>query len=50
MPHEEHGHVVETPVEARAGFLDKPVLLVLIASVVIVVVAFVAIYAGLFKP
>ena len=27
--HNEAGHIVETPVEARAGFLDRPVLVVL---------------------
>ena len=27
------GQVVETPVEARAGFLDRPVLVVLVVSV-----------------
>lgn len=31
---------VETPVEARQGFLDRPVLIVLVASIVLVVVAF----------
>jgi hypothetical protein len=25
---EEAGHIVETPVEARAGFLDRPTLVV----------------------
>ena len=46
MPTEEHGHTVETAVEARAGFLDRPVLAVLIASVVLIVVAFALTYAG----
>jgi hypothetical protein len=27
--HEEAGHIVETPVEARAGFLDRPTLVVI---------------------
>jgi len=31
---------VETPVEARQGYLDRPVLVVLVASIVLVVVAF----------
>ena len=30
--HKEQGRTVETPVEARAGFLDRPVLVVLGAS------------------
>jgi hypothetical protein len=30
--HNEGGHIVETPVEARAGFLDRPTLVVLIVS------------------
>ena len=33
------GRTTETAVEARAGFLDRPVLLVLIASVVIAMIA-----------
>ena len=32
--HKEGGHIVETPVEARAGFLDRPVLVVLTVSIV----------------
>jgi hypothetical protein len=35
--HIEKGHTVETPVEARAAFLDPPVLYVLLASVALVV-------------
>lgn len=31
---------VETPVEARQGFLDRPVLIVLVVSIVLVVAAF----------
>ena len=31
---------VETPVEARQGHLDRPVLIVLIVSIALVVVAF----------
>ena len=34
--------VVETAVEARAGFLDRPVLLVLIVSFVLAVIALLA--------
>jgi hypothetical protein len=49
MPTKEHGHIVETPVEARAGFLDRPVAVVLIASTIAVVVAFAAVYFAFFK-
>jgi hypothetical protein len=35
-----------TPTEARQGFLDRPVLVVLIASVALVCVAFAAIFFG----
>ena len=42
----ENGQIVETPVEARAGFLDRPVLLVLLVSVALVVALF-AVYGGL---
>ena len=38
----EDGHVTETAVEARAGFLDRPVAWVLITSITLVVVAFAA--------
>ena len=44
--HTEQNHVVESAVEARAGFLDRPVLVVLVASCVLVVVAFILTYAG----
>jgi hypothetical protein len=44
----EGGHVVQTPVEARAGFLDRPVLVVLAAGLILVVVAFALIYGGYF--
>jgi hypothetical protein len=37
---DELGHKVETAVEARAGFLDPPVLVVLLVSVTLVVVFF----------
>ena len=49
MPTQEHGHTVETAVEARAGFLDRPVLVVLVASSLAVVVAFLVTYFGLIK-
>jgi hypothetical protein len=44
----EHGHTVGTPVEARAGFLDRPVLVVLVASLSLVLVLYAAIYLGFF--
>jgi hypothetical protein len=49
MPTEEHGHTVETAVEARAGFLDRPVAVVLIASIVAVVVGFALVYFSFFN-
>ena len=45
----EGGHVVATPVEARAGFLDRPVLLVLLVSTAIVIVGFALVYFGVLK-
>lgn len=43
-----HGRTVETPVEARAGFLDRPVLAVLVISLTLVLVLYGLIYAGFF--
>ena len=40
--------VVETPVEARAGFLDRPVLFVLVVSVALALAALALSYAGVF--
>ena len=40
--------IVETPVEARAGFLDRPVLVVLIISCVLAVGALALTFAGVF--
>ena len=42
--HKEGGHIVETPVEARAGFLDRPVAVVLVVSTVLVVALFGVVY------
>jgi hypothetical protein len=42
--HKEGQKTVETPVEARAGFLDRPVLIVLSVSTVMVIIAFVLVY------
>jgi hypothetical protein len=49
MPTKENGRTVETAVEARAGFLGRPVLLVLIASIVLIVIAFSLAYVGVWK-
>jgi hypothetical protein len=43
-----HGRTVETPVEARQGFLDRPVLAVLVASIALVLVLYALIYMGFF--
>jgi hypothetical protein len=45
----ENGHTVETAVEARAGFLDRPVLVVLVVSTALIVVAFALVYLGVVK-
>ena len=45
----ENGHTVETAVEARAGFLDRPVLAVLIVSTALMMVAFVLVFWGVVK-
>ena len=47
--HKEEGRTVETPVEARQGFLDRPVLVVLVVSLTLVVVLYALIYAGFFS-
>ena len=46
--HKEAGHIVETPVEARAGFLDRPTMVVLIVSTALTIALFAAIYIGFF--
>jgi hypothetical protein len=45
----EQNHVVETAVEARAGFFDSPVLIVQAVSCVLVVVRFVPTDVGVIK-
>jgi hypothetical protein len=45
---QEGGHVVETPVEARAGHLDRPVFKVLVASTLLVAVIFAVVYFAYF--
>ncbi len=46
--HKEQGRTVESPVEARQGFLDRPVLVVLAISLVLVVILYGFIFAGFF--
>jgi hypothetical protein len=45
--HNEAGHQVETAVEARAGFLDRPVLVVLCVSTVLAALVLGAIWIGM---
>jgi len=47
--HKEGNHIVETPVEARAGFLDRPVAVVLVVSTVLVIALFGVIYITQFS-
>ena len=42
------GYKIETAVEARAGFLDRPVLVVLLSSLALVCGIYALIYAGYF--
>ena len=44
--HTEAGHQVETAVEARAGFLDRPVLVVLCVSTMVAALALGAVWLG----
>jgi len=44
--HKEGDQVVETPVEARQGFLDRPVVVVLVASCMLAVIFLALSYAG----
>jgi hypothetical protein len=46
---EESGRKVETGVEARAGFLDSPVLIVLGVSLALALVVFGALWLGFFS-
>ncbi|MBX9774193.1 MAG: hypothetical protein K2Y71_07235 [Xanthobacteraceae bacterium] len=46
--HKEQGRTVESPVEARQGFLDRPVLAVLVVSVTLLLVLYGFIYFGFF--
>jgi len=47
--HKEQGRTVESPVEARQGFLDRPVLVVLAVSLTLIAVLYAVIYAGFFS-
>jgi hypothetical protein len=38
--HVEDGRIVESAVEARAGFLDRPMLIVLATSTILIVASF----------
>ena len=49
MPTKENVHIVETAVEARAGFLDRPVAVVLMVSTICVAIGFAAIYIGFYN-
>jgi hypothetical protein len=40
--------MVESPVEARQGFLDRPVLAVLVVSISLVLILYALIYFGFF--
>jgi hypothetical protein len=46
--HKEQGRTVESPVEARQGFLDRPVLAVLVVMVTLVLILYGFIYFGFF--
>jgi hypothetical protein len=46
--HYENGRIVETPVEARGGFLDRSSLAVLIVSIGLAIGLFVFIYIRAF--
>jgi hypothetical protein len=48
--HKESGHIVETAVEARAGFLDRPVLVVLVVSTALVIGGFMLVYTWAISP
>jgi hypothetical protein len=43
------GRITKTPVEARGGFLGRPVLVVLLVSTLLVIGLFTAIYTGYFS-
>lgn len=46
--HSDADPAVETPVEARQGFLDRPVLMVLVGGLVLVTIAWMVIEATVY--
>ena len=46
--HSDADPAVETPVEARQGFLDRPVLMVLVGGLVMVTIAWIVIEATIY--
>ena len=46
--HKDQGHTVESAVEARAGFRDRPVLVVLAVSILLVCLLFGLVFMGFF--
>ena len=46
--HKEGNQIVETPVEARGGFLGRPVFLVLAVSLILAIAAMALPHAGFF--
>jgi len=46
--HKEQGRTVESAVEARQGFLDRPVLVVLVISTALLVAGYGLVYFGFF--
>jgi hypothetical protein len=45
--HKENGHPVESAVEARAGYLDHPVLVVLCVSTIVAALALGVVWIGM---
>jgi hypothetical protein len=43
---DEQGRKIETGIESRAGFLDRPVLIVLVVSLTLLVILFGALWLG----
>jgi hypothetical protein len=46
--HKEGNQIIESPVEARGGFLGRPVLAVLAVSLILAIAAMALSYAGFF--
>ena len=45
--HKEAGHQIESAVEARAGFLDRPVLVILCVSTIVAALAMGVVWIGM---